>query len=745
MSRRGRNQWGRRGNGPQRNENSFGPGPIAARKPQSDEIEIYGIVQSTQRLEKFGFRPEVTSLSTSEYYKAWEKMAVARSSKPSRADLYDVADGIQGALGLRFRESTLATLVFNPSSHMGRRYIKTAVKGGDQTGLLGLLYTGGIGSTLGEQIFASGLKTVQSLALASLKAWDAIVNASNIWNFLSRDFHSQGHNGVFLVVTPEYAVGDFLRARDLDPLSLNPTNPVRGWFDKVIDEELEIFTTINKVHDLVEKNQLDHALIASMSPSTVTVISELSTTKDIWRHRQFVWTDPRAMFEPQHRMLGNCLKTMIRKLYQHRQGVKVLHFEKTPLLDRRVLAIILRGLPKVTMIGVYDCPLIHFGDVICILDLIHEINLSRRENGLPLIDSFDFRPHYEKGMPFNEANSACYGLTWDPLRLEVVQRGFYNIILKAFLKSRAMNLKLLFDRDSPFRDFLFQVPNLPFGVPCFLDALYRYVDIQGDSLRAQRERRRALFDLLKPIRLHLDDAFDKDWPSWYLNEMGENLITCASCGYETLGEFYPVDIRNAGPDHTICAGCTLQRWFDKQAHHLRLVKLDNLKVLFTAWEAYDFNLYAPVEASASGILNLKVERITKPGDTAQLHHKQNKMHFDSLQNLPSLEKLGDLSGDSELIWRKFMFECEQTDLFCRVVRLLCAKKKPGKGDKFLTSFAPSHTPDHVDEMQKARLRTYERQSHDFKTVMDAHVGHVEKRWAPGAPKGLKPTSLPGFW
>lgn len=119
---------------------------------------------------------------------------------------------------------------------------------------------------------------------------------------------------MFLVVTPEYTVGDFLRARDLDPLSLNPTNPVRGWFDKVIDEELEIFTTINKVHDLVEKNQLEHALIASMSPSTVTVISELSTTKDIWRHRQFVWTDPRAMFEPQHRMLGNCLKTMSESL-----------------------------------------------------------------------------------------------------------------------------------------------------------------------------------------------------------------------------------------------------------------------------------------------------------------------------------------------------------------------------------------------------------------------------------------------
>ncbi|CAH0056611.1 unnamed protein product [Clonostachys solani] len=709
------------------------------------EIEIYGIAQSTQRLEKFGFRPEVTLLSTSEYYKTWEKMAKARSSKPSRAELYDVADGIQGALGLRSRDLTLATLVFDPSSSLGWRYIKTAVKGRDHTGLLGLLYTGGISPTLGEQIFASGLKTVQSLSLASLTAWDAIVNASNIWNFLSRDFHTQGHNGVFLVVTPEYAVGDFLRARDLDPLSLNPTNPVRGWFGKVIDEELEIFTTINRVHSLIEKKQLDHALIASMSPSTVTVINELSTTKDIWRHRQFVWTDPRAVFEPQHRMLGNCLKTMIRKLYQHRQGVKILHFEKTPLLDRRMLAIILRGLPKVTMIGVYDCPLIHFGDVICILDLIHEINLSRRENGLPLIDSFDFRPHYENGMPFAEANSACYGLTWDPLRLEVVQRGFYNIILKAFLKSRAMNLKLLFDRDGPFRDFLFQVPNLPFGVPCFLDGLYRYVDIQGDSFRAQRERRRALFDLLKPIRLHLDDTWDKDWPSWYLKEMGRTLVTCASCGYETLGEFYPVDIRNAGADHQICAGCTLQRWLDKQAHHLRLVKLDNLKVLFAAWDSCDFNLYAPVDAGASAILNLKVGRIAKPGDTAQPHHKQSKMNFDSLQNLPSLEKLGDLSGESELIWRKFMFECEQTDLFCRVVRMLCAKKKPGKGDEFLTSFAPTHTPDHVEETQKARLRTYERQSHDFKTVMDLHVGHVEKRWAPGVPKGLKPTSIPGFW
>lgn len=48
----------------------------------------------------------------------------------------------------------------------------------------------------------------------------------------------------------------------------------------------------------------------------------------------------------------------------------MLHFEKTPFLDRRVLAAVLRACPNLTMLGVYDCPLIHFGDVICILDMI---------------------------------------------------------------------------------------------------------------------------------------------------------------------------------------------------------------------------------------------------------------------------------------------------------------------------------------------------------------------------------------
>lgn len=61
--------------------------------------------------------------------------------------------------------------------------------------------------------------------------------------------------------------------------------------------------------------------------------------------------------------------------------------------------------------------------------------------------------------------------------LPIAQKGMYTILLEAFMKARPLNLELLFDEHQALRGYLVHISNVPFGVPCFLDALCRLMDI----------------------------------------------------------------------------------------------------------------------------------------------------------------------------------------------------------------------------------------------------------------------------
>ena len=272
-----------------------------------------------------------------------------------------------------------------------------------------------------------------------------------------------------------------------------------------------------------------------------------------------------------------------------------------------MIAVILRACPNVRMIGIYDCPLIHFGDVLCLIDLIHEVNCQRRRTGLPEITALDFYPKYNHGTPFSSANSATYGLTWGPHKLDVVQRGFFDIILKAFMKARTMKLGLLFDKGKAFCDYLHQVPSFPLAVPMFLDALHRYMEV-----RDERSKKKVIYDLLKPVRLGLERHMDHDWPHWYTAIMGKNLVFCSSCGYETLEEFYSASARDMQPCVRVCAGCTLQRWLDDEDDHLKEYKKQILDTLYPNWSGSKFNKDAPMPQMANGIIKLRSTISVRP-------------------------------------------------------------------------------------------------------------------------------------
>lgn len=412
------------------------------------------------------------------------------------------------------------------------------------------------------------------------------------------------------------------------------------------------------------------------------------------------------------------------------------------MLDRRVLAVILRSCPNVTMLGVYKCPLIHFGDLIPILDLLHEINRERRLNkiGMP-ITAFDFYPKFHEGLAYsNHERCPTYGLTATSMDLDVLQRGMYAILLKSFLKARQMNLKLLFSSGKALRAWLFKLPNPPLSIPSFLDGLHRYLDKKS----SEKQRRQALYDLLKPVRLGLERNLDNDFPGFYKDEMGSYLPFCSSCGYEMLCEFFSGGSRIVRPDRRICAGCTLQHLLDHEPYDMQPAKIEALGQLFPDWKGKDFNKDAdlgPSKAKSSPeydlmkLVSTQTHRESPPlvavgahGDMTATRHihqliRDNKYHDDSLQGLPSLQELTKDPKFQEQRWPEFFNMCNEADMVARARSCLLKehiKRSAGKPQKLFP----------LDRYGQVwvRQKSIEVQSYDYRAAAQMQAALAMKRW-----------------
>lgn len=417
------------------------------------------------------------------------------------------------------------------------------------------------------------------------------------------------------------------------------------------------------------------------------------------------------------------------------QTIEVLHFHETPFLDRRILAIVLRACPNLRMVGVYNCPLIHFGDLIPILDLISDINHSRRMKGeVNRIEKFDFFPYFNSGLSEPRLADPVYGLTTAQYELDVVQRGFYGILLKGFLKAREMGLNLLFEPSSAFRAFLFRVPNPPLSVPTFLDGLHRYLSKNSNDVT----KRKALYDILKPVRLGLEQNVGSDYPTWYRTSMGSYLPFCASCGYEMLPEFFPAGaIRNA-PHRRICAACCLQLLLDDEPHNMHREKLEVLRRLFPEWTPLAFDVDAPVggQPPESDLLRLRCngsERDDPPslysnmqGFMAATPHVlalvrdwEQKAHEVSLENLPTLKQLvEDPYGSKQ--WSALFNECMEMDVYLRAKARVVEEQRR----------KPTPIPRHLQPAGPwfRGLSASGRPCFDYVSALKFHLGLNHKRW-----------------
>ena len=559
-------------------------------------------------------------------------------------------------------------------------------------------------------------------------------------------------------------------SNDLDPFGFDATNALSSWTQEAMKREREIYLSIHLIHGRItrktgrnaaakQKSEVRRLIpVDFLGTEIVSAIRHIRDSARLWGSSQFISGLRSQLYEPPAILCAGRLRSMctsslpfwcglgadlydvVNHISEQRNVLQVLYFQKVPFLDRRMVAIILRACPNVRMVGIYSCPLLHFGDVLCLLDLIHEVNHTRRQEGHPEITALDFFPRYNQGMPYETTNSATYGLTWGPHKLDVVQRGFFNIILKAFLKSKRMKISLLFDKDKEFCKYLHMVPNYPLAVPTFLDAMHRYLEVRDATTRRQ-----VLYDLLKPVRIGLQKNMEHDWPYWYTNIMGRMLVFCSSCGCETLEDFYSAAARHMQPHRRVCAGCTLQRWLDEEDDHLKIHKKEILTTLCPEWNGLDFNYDAPLLQTARNLIRMRSKSTVRcpiPDITIDSGGvmstrpvmmelvRDNKMHWDSLQNLPSLTSL--LMGpESVRAWGEVYNKCNNLDVYCRAVRRVKveSEQKLNEDKHFIRSRPDGGMPDHVDEWQPRKEVREGISSHDFESATLLFAGLCKKGWA----------------
>ncbi|KAM4058486.1 ribosomal protein [Hirsutella rhossiliensis] len=713
---------------------------------KSSTITKYNMELSKQRLEEKGFHPAVTTKSHDELLNLGGAMMQRHRHRPTRDQFFKGEGDTNRAGFVQPRHLTRALLVINKHLDAGR-FDDQAAGAATENTLARLLNTAHIGGLVSEFIFANGYKSVHSVALTSTQSWAALVAGTRIWDFLAGKFCADGPALTFIAVTPEYTVGEFKDAETKDLHGLGADNSQSSWFAEAMAAETDIYVSISQLHHQLSKRCRHGPQLGALTEELVKYTRQLSDVKRIHESNQFKSSPQCQLFDPPAYFALTRLRQMMNQIYEKRATIRVLHFQKTPYLDRRILAVILRSCHYVEMIGIYDCPLIHFGDVLCLLDLIHEINSERRKKDLPLIKAFDFFPRFHGGMPYQDIRAQTYGLTWGPDSLEIVQRGFFGIILKAFMKAGAMQLDLLFTKGQAFCDFLYNVPNYTLAVVSFLDALHRYVDLQRRRNPTKNELKQTVYDLLKPVRIGLEDV-ENDWPRWYTGIMGNHLVFCSSCGYKMLQEFFTALSRVGRPLTRVCAGCLLQRRLDLEPDHLKGEKKHVLDSLFPRHDGLRFNKDASLGQGARGLIRLESTVSKRPsaplvtvnddGEEYLPHYlepllRDNKIHFDSLQGLPGL---GELVGDGALAkkkWTQAMDRCHKLDMYSRLVRRVREESGDPKGNRGPN---PSERridggmPDHVDERQPPRQQgnSGQRLSHSFSSVVGLEKYLYDKGW-----------------
>ncbi|KAF4449440.1 hypothetical protein F53441_7302 [Fusarium austroafricanum] len=669
-------------------------------------ISSYGPKASIKRLKAQGFHHLVTDMTFEEAQQEWHNKIHRSKQIPCRDDyLKGEVRKLQG--GYSNRNILIDNMrLCDEKTHGIPKPLQPVFNGTWPNGLI-----------LGEHLASQGVMQLENIAKAHPQLWATLSQGMAVWDFSKNTFEGTPSGNVLICVFPKISQHDFLHSLDLDVLRENERD-ARNNIVQLIENLLDCCKTTQPYWWPAEKKKrekegLSPEVESFMETCPGGIIKKVQALPDTDHIEVTIEEkiDPPANLE--HYMYKQvALKHMfgmLTAIFNRRTLSHVLILQHIPLLDRRLVAIILRACPHVTTLGIYECPLLHLGDVITLLDLIYEVNLERDKKNLPRVESFDFYPRYHGGMPYskntNDVDDGCYGMTWNWIRDSVAQQGLMTILLKAVLKSREMGIGLLMDKGAAFMQYLSKIPLPSLSVFVFLDGLHRYLDLKKARFRDQNAIKQAIYDLLKGVKTGLESP-KKFNHSNYQFKMGKETHLCCSCGYELLSEFFTASQAGNRPESKVCAGCYLQGCLDIEDDHHKQEGKDLMTLFYPGWNPKGFNIDAPVHKDGSDILRLRTRRTVRvpPMMTmlpnGNFHTSQaefardNKQSDDCVLGLPDLQTLLAEKAKYREEAKQFALHVDTERVICLLLRWLYpdyAIQEPCGG-----------THDHFDERQEKR-------------------------------------------
>ncbi|KAF6837792.1 hypothetical protein CPLU01_02901 [Colletotrichum plurivorum] len=264
----------------------------------------------------------------------------------------------------------------------------------------------------------------------------------------------------------------------------------------------------------------------------------------------------------------NYVLPMLRSFEQCGSNLRAVRFHQVPMMDVRVLELLLPTMPKLEVLGLIDCELLHFASVNPILDVLHW-NSIKVQKKLKL----DFYPRSYS--PPSQQRQGTYFLSWESLDMDSVPMAVLLTTFIAVLKAHPMGIDLISEGQA-FRKFLNRIPMKPGAMWIFIDALSAWLHAcrHKNYKTLPPHMKQQLHDQLF-MALHQGETLDK---RQHRKDAGQ-MWHCSKCGRSMVTELFCWGSRARPANQRLCRACDLQSNLSAEKHHLLWEKRDLLTSL----------------------------------------------------------------------------------------------------------------------------------------------------------------------
>ncbi|RYP65978.1 hypothetical protein DL771_008025 [Monosporascus sp. 5C6A] len=371
---------------------------------------------------------------------------------------------------------------------------------------------------------------------------------------------------------------------------------------------------------------------------------------------------------------------------EHMQNV-VLH--RVTLLNIPAVKAIVRAMPNLSHLGIYNCELLALEAVVPLLEIITEVNQRRQErNAAPV--NLDFAPRFFQG-PI--VNGKCYGVIPYDEGTTDTQRAMVPILMKAINMALDTGINLV-RPGTAFRRYLEKIPFKLDTLYQILEAIHNIRDykngLHGDltklSEAEKREMETALwYDLI--IATNGKCMGEPELRKILMLNDSIALMDCRDCGQSLPVTFYRGEVAARRAEYRICHGCELADFLSRHQYNMRQPKGELAMEMWDSGKIQDLaTLLRRPSAQTSGIL---AGNLATPNGRGLPHEPEDSDSW--LNRMKDLgKKLDKTNAESQYIIAKSEAEVEK-------LRLLQAER--GTKDYMEFAYRETRIRDLVERIQ----------------------------------------------